>query len=123
MNWIIGFLKKLFPNFFKGLTTWVVGFIAPLIAPFFLMVTNFFRKVGLFFLIVAALFLAIKVFAEAIDATVGRLVEETLPEWVLIGRMLLPSNLSMCISLLIFARLKSLIFMWVHRLTEKFIHT
>lgn len=123
MNWILGFLKKFFPNLFGGLAKFILGFLGPLIGPFIQFFTNFLRKVGLFFLVLAAIAGAIFTFATIIEGLVGEVVGATAPEWIDIGRMLLPSNLSYCLGLLIVARLKSLVFMWVTRLSEKFLHT
>lgn len=123
MNWIIGFFKKFFPNLFSGLAKFILGFLGPLIGPFIQFFTSFLRKVGLFFLVLAAISTAILVFATIMETLVGEVVRATSPEWIDIGRMFLPTNLSYCLSLLIFARLKSLVFMWVTRLSEKFLHT
>lgn len=123
MNWIIGFLKKFFPGLFGGLSKFLTGFLGALIGPIIHFFATFLRKVGLFFLILTAIATAIAVFATAIEVLVGDLVTRTAPHWVDVGRMLLPSNLSYCLGLLIVARLKSLVFMWVTRLSEKFLHT
>lgn len=123
MNWVIGFLKKFFPGLFGGLSKFILGFLGPLVTPFILFFTSFLRKVGLFFLVLAAIALAIATFATVIEGLVGALVSRTAPHWIDVGRMLLPSNLSYCLGLLIVARLKSLVFMWVTRLSEKFLQT
>ena len=123
MNWIIGFFKKFFPNLFSGLAKFILGFLGPLIGPFIQFFTSFLRKVGLFFLVLAAIAGAIFAFATVMDAVISKVVSATAPEWIDIGRMFLPSNISQCMGLLILARLKSLVFMWVTRLSEKFLHT
>lgn len=123
MAWIIGFLKKFFPSLFGGLSKFLLGFLAPLIGPFIQFFTTFLRKVALFALILAALATAIGVFAKAIEYLVSLIVGYTVPDLIIVGRMFLPGNISMCLGWLIVARLKSLVFMWVARLSEKFIHT
>ena len=123
LGWIKGFFQKFFPNLFKRFNGWLLAFITPLIAPFFEFITKFFRKVALFLLIVAAIGTAISVFAKAIEVLAGRLTQEMAPDLIVFGQMFLPSNLAQGIAILLFARLHSLVFMWVHRLTEKFIHT
>lgn len=123
MNWILGFLKKFFPNLFSGLSKFILGFLAPLIGPFIQFFTSFLRKVGLFFLVLAAIAAAIFAFATIMEVLISEVVRATAPEWIDIGRMFLPSNISYCLGLLIVARLKSLVFMWVTRLSEKFLHT
>nr|WP_288359301.1 hypothetical protein [uncultured Pseudomonas sp.] len=123
LGWIKGFFQKFFPNLFKRFNGWLLAFITPLIAPFFEFITKFFRKVALFLLIVAAIGTAISVFAKAIELLAGRLTQEMAPDLIVFGQMFLPSNLAQGITILLFARLHSLVFMWVHRLTEKFIHT
>ncbi|OLU34910.1 hypothetical protein [Pseudomonas sp. PA27(2017)] len=124
LGWIKGFLQKFFPNLFKRFNGWLLAFITPLIAPFFEFITKLFRKVALFLLIVAAIGTAIVVFAKAVESVVGRIATEMAPaDLIVFGQMFLPSNLAQGITILLFARLHSLVFMWVHRLTEKFIHT
>lgn len=55
LGWIKGWLQKFFPNLFKRFNGWLLAFITPMIAPFFEFITKFFRKVGLFLLIVGAM--------------------------------------------------------------------
>lgn len=123
LNWIVGWIRAFFPNLFKRFGAWLLAFVTPLVGPFFEFITKFFRKVALFTLIVSAIGTAIFVFAKAIDSTVGGIAQQMAPDLIEFGRMFLPSNLSTGITILILARLHSLVFMWVHRLTEKFIHT
>lgn len=124
MNWIIGFFKKFFPNLFGGLSKFILGFLGPLIGPFIQFFTSFLRKVGLFFLVLAAIAAAIFAFATFMEILISEILSETdFEEWIDIGRMFLPSNISYCLGVLIVARLKSLVFMWVTRLSEKFLHT
>ena len=61
--------------------------------------------------------------AAGIDYVVSRLASFAPPDFVNVGRMLLPDNLSFCVSLLVFLKLKSLVFYWVTKLSEKLIHT
>lgn len=123
MGWIIGFLRTLFPRLFSGLGRFLVGFFGPLIAPVMGFIAQFFKKVGILLLVIAAIGLAI----EALAFAVGLLLDQIAnlgPPWMLeIGRMFIPSNLSFCITLLVVAKIKSLIAYWVSRLSEKFIHT
>lgn len=123
MAWIIGFLRTLFPRLFGGLGKFLLGFLGPLVGPVMGFIAQFFKKLGILALVVVALGLAIQVFAEAL----GLLFNEVFkmgPPWMLdIGRMFVPDNLSFCITLLVLARIKSLIFYWVTKLSEKLIHT
>ncbi|MCY1459275.1 hypothetical protein D9M71_767390 [compost metagenome] len=82
-----------------------------------------FKKIGLLALIVVAIGLAIEGVSAAIGALAEMVIEESAPSMLEVGRMFLPDNLSLCVTLLVLARLKSLIFMWVTRLSEKLIHT
>ncbi|AYF89912.1 hypothetical protein D6Z43_23215 [Pseudomonas sp. DY-1] len=123
MGWIIGFLRTLFPRLFSGLGLFLVGFFGPLIAPVMGFIAQFFKKVGILLLVIAAIGLAIQALALAIGALLSQ-VANLGPPWMLeIGRMFIPSNLSFCITLLVVAKIKSLIAYWVSRLSEKFIHT
>lgn len=124
LGWIKGWLQKFFPNLFKRFNGWLLAFITPMIAPFFEFIAKFFRKVGLFMMILGAIGTAIFAFAKAIDLLVGGVAAAMAPsDLIVFGQMFLPSNLSTGITILIAARLHSLVFMWVHRLSEKFIHT
>lgn len=120
MNWIIGFLKKLFPRAFSQLTKWVIGFISPLIAPLLEYIAKFFSKLGMIVMVIASIGVAIGVFTAALNAIGSGIASQAPSDLIVIGRMFLPSNLSIAISTILLARLKSLIFMWVVRITEKF---
>lgn len=123
-NWIVGWLRAFFPNLFKRFGVWLLAFFNPLIGPFFEFIAKFFRKVGLFLLIIAAIGTAIATFAGAINLLVGGIAIRMAPNELLVfGQMFLPSNLSAGIAILIAARLHSLVLMWVARLSEKLIHT
>lgn len=123
MGWIIGFLKKFFPNLFGRLGKFLVGLIGPIITPVLAFVAQFFKKVAIFFLIVAAIHLAVNVLVEAVIELLGEVLGHGVTQYFEVGRMFIPSNLSLCISLLVIAKIKSLVFFWIHRLSEQFIHT
>jgi uncharacterized membrane protein YeaQ/YmgE (transglycosylase-associated protein family) len=123
MGWIIGFLKKFFPNLFGRLGKFLVGFIGPIITPVLAFIAQFFKKVAIFFLIVAAIHLAVNVLVESVIELLGGVLGHGVTQYFEVGRMFIPSNLSLCISLLVIAKIKSLVFFWIHRLSEQFIHT
>jgi hypothetical protein len=123
MGWLLNFFKKLFPNAFAWLAKFLLGFIMPILGPVLQAAASLLRKVGIFLLILVAIGAAIATLAGAIDYVVSRIAMLTAPDLVTVGRMFLPGNLSTCISLLIFLKLKSLIFYWVTKLSEKLIHT
>lgn len=119
MPFIIGFLSRFFVTFFSRLSAWVVGLVSTLAGPLaaaFLKLTSNLSKL---LLGAAAIAAAIMLFSAAIDLVI-KAISLAAPEDLLsIGRMILPSNMSVCISLLVFLRIKSLILFWVVRLTEK----
>ena len=123
MGWLINFFKRFFPNLFNRLGGFIVGFIGPLLGPVLAFAAQFFKKVAIFFLILAAVTTAVNVFVDALMLLFGEVVEGIAPEFFTVGRMFIPSNLSFCVSLLVLAKIKSLIFYWVHRFSEQFIHT
>lgn len=123
MGWLLNFFKKLFPNAFAWLAKFLLGFIMPILGPVLQAAAALLRKVGIFLLILTAIGAAIATLAGAIDFVVSRLAMLAAPDLVTVGRMFLPSNLSTCVSLLIFLKLKSLVFYWVTKLSEKLIHT
>lgn len=123
MGWAINFFKKLFPTAFSWLAKFLLGLIMPILAPVIQAVAALLRKIGIFLLILAAIGSAIAVLASGIDYMVSQVGSLVAPDLVIVGRMFLPSNLSFCISLLVFLKLKSLVFYWVTKLSEKLIHT
>ncbi|ALN18772.1 hypothetical protein [Ectopseudomonas mendocina] len=123
MGWLLNFFKKLFPNAFAWLAKFLLGFIMPILGPVLQAAAALLRKVAIFLLILAAIGSAIAVLAAGIDYVVSRLASFAAPDLVIVGRMFLPDNLSFCVSLLVFLKLKSLAFYWVTKLSEKLIHT
>lgn len=123
MGFILGFLRKFFPTLFKRLGIFLGGFLGAVLGPFIQFVAGVFKKIGLLLLIIVAIGLAIEAIALAFDFLFGEILSVGAPTFVEIGRMFLPSNMSFCITVLVVARLKSLIFLWVTRLSEKLIHT
>lgn len=123
MGFIIGFLRRFFPTLFKRLGVFLGAFLGAVLGPFIQFIAGIFKKIGLLLMIVAAIGLAIKLIALAFDVLFGEILTASAPTFVEIGRMFLPSNMSFCVTVLVVARLKSLIFLWVTRLSEKLIHT
>lgn len=119
MPFIIGFLSRFFVTFFSRLSAWVVGLASTLAGPLataFLKLTSNLSKL---LLGAAAIAAAIMVFSAAVDLALKAISSAAPDDLLEIGRMILPSNMSVCISLLVFLRIKSLILFWVVRLTEK----
>ena len=107
----------------SGLRRFLLGFFGPLIAPVMGFIAQFFKKVGILLLVIAAIGTDVQVMALAIGVLLSQIANLG-PPWMLeIGRMFVPGNLSLCITLLVLAKIKSLIFYWVTRLSEQFIHT
>lgn len=123
MAWIIGFLRTLFPRLFGGLGKFLLGFLGPLVGPVMGFIAQFFKKIGILALVILAIGLAIHVFAGALSLLFSQVFKMGPPWMLAIGRMFIPDNLSFCITLLVVARIKSLIFYWVSKLSEKLIHT
>ena len=123
MPWFMGFFRKYFLNLFARGGKFLLGLLLPLITPVLQFVAAFFKKIALLLLIVAALGLAIGVVAKAISASFGAISGFMPSEFLVLGRMFLPDNIPQCLALLVVARIKSLIFYWVSRLSEKLIHT
>jgi len=119
MPFIIGFLSRFFVTFFSRLSAWAVGLVSTLAGPLataFLKLTSNLSKL---LLGAAAIAAAIMVFSAAVDLALKAISSAAPDDLLEIGRMILPSNMSVCISLLVFLRIKSLILFWVVRLTEK----
>lgn len=119
MPFIIGFLSRFFVTFFSRLSAWVVGLVSTLAGPLAAAFLKLTSNLGRLLLGAAAIAAAIMVFSAAVDLAL-KVISLTVPDDLLeVGRMILPSNISVCISLLVFLRIKSLIFYWVTRLIEK----
>ena len=123
MAWIIGFLGRFFLRLFAGAGKFLLGFLAPLIAPVMQFIANFFKKIAILVLIVASIYTAISVLSGAISILINSLTGGFPDDLIALGRMFLPANFSFCVSVLVTARVKSLIFYWVSKLSEKLIHT
>ncbi|MGX5218296.1 DUF5455 family protein [Pseudomonas segetis] len=123
MPWLIGFFGRFFLRFFGGAGKFLLGFLSPLIAPVMQFIASFFKKVTILALIVAALYTAITVLSAGLSGLINQITGGFPDELIAFGRMFLPDNISFCISVLVTARVKSLIFYWVSRLSEKLIHT
>ncbi|WP_330114429.1 hypothetical protein SA496_21375 [Pseudomonas sp. JS3066] len=120
---ILGFLRAFFPTLFRRAGLFLAGFVGSALPTVVQFVATAFKKIGLLALIVVAIGLAIEGLSSAIGIIAEMVIEESAPWMLEVGRMFIPDNLSFCITLLVLARLKSLIFMWVTRLSEKLIHT
>lgn len=120
MPFIIGFLGNIVRVLFTRLSSWLLGLLSTLIPTLLSKITGFLSNTWKIALTLAAITAAIYAFSAAIDASAAKLMLSAPSEFVYIGQMLLPSNLSLCISLLIFVRLKSLIVFWIVRTLEKF---
>jgi len=120
MPFIIGFLTRFFATLFARSSAWLIALVASLAGPLikaFLKLTSNIWKIGLG---LAAIVLAIGVFAKAIDLAISTIAESAPDELLVIGQMIMPSNVPLCLSVLLLARIKSLIFFWIVRITEKF---
>ncbi|ARU87337.1 DUF5455 family protein [Pseudomonas sp. M30-35] len=123
MPWLIGFFSRFFLRFFAGAGKFLLGLLAPLITPVMQFIASFFKKLGILALIVAAIYTAITVLSGGISQLISTLTGGFPSDLLVFGRMFLPDNLSFCIAVLVTARVKSLIFYWVSKLSEKLIHT
>jgi len=120
MPFIIGFLRNLLPALFAGLASFISGFVArvaPGAAVAALKVTSNLGKIAL---VIAAIAAAVVVFSAAINLALGGLALMAPANLLEVGRMLMPSNIDTCIAVLMLARLKSLVFFWIVRISEKF---
>lgn len=119
MPFIIGFLSRfisvLFTRSSAFLAAGFTAFIGPAVAAFLKLSSN----LGKIALGTAAIGAAVMVFSVAVDLALGGLAALAPDDMVSVGRMFMPSNLNTCISVLVLVRLKSLVFFWVVRLSEK----
>lgn len=120
MPWIIAFLAALVGNLFKGVAKFLLGmFGGTLIASIIGAILKLFRRIGGTLLYIAAVALAIGVFSSAISIAFGRIASLAPSEFVEIGAMFVPDNVATCLSIIIFARISSLVFFWVERIQHK----
>ncbi len=119
MPFIIGFLSRFFYLLFVRSSAfflaWFVAFIGPALAALFRLSSDL-SKIALG---TAAIGSAVIVFSAAVDLALSGIAALAPDDLVAIGQMLMPSNLNTCISILVLVRLKSLVFFWVVRLSEK----
>lgn len=120
MPFIVGFLSNLIRVLFTRLAAWIWGLLAPLLGYLILKILSLFGKHWQVVLGLAAITAAVYTFSAAIDAAFYGITLFAPDEYIKIGRMLLPSNISLCVSVLVIAKIKSLIFFWIVRTIEKF---
>src|SRR5690606_19701809 len=113
-KWLVG----LFPAFFARLTAWLTGFLGAVVPALVLAVTQLLSGITRYLMGLAAVFVAVGVFMVVINQLLKMLIFIVPAELVHVGSMFLPSNISACITILIMARIKSLVFFWVARTAE-----
>ena len=113
-KWLVGF----FPAFFARLTAWVTGFLGAVLPALVLAITKLFSGIARYLLALAAVFTAVGIFMLVINQLLKALLFIVPADLVEVGAMFLPSNISACITILILARIKSLVFFWVARTAE-----
>ena len=123
MPWLIGFFAQFFVRLFGGAGTFLAGFFAQAAGSLVGNAAGLVKKLLIFALVVAAIGAAINLLAAGISALAAQLGIGLPLELLEVGRMLLPGNIPYCLSLLVVARVKSLVFYWVSKLSEKMIHT
>ncbi|WP_039802171.1 DUF5455 family protein [Azotobacter chroococcum] len=123
MPFIIGFLKRLIPVFFARLSAYLLGLFGAFVGPATTAAAKFSSRLSRIAMVVAAIGAAIGVFSVAVSLALDGLSAIAPDEFLAVGRMFFPSNLNVCIAVLVFARLKSLVFFWVVRVSEKFEHS
>ncbi|MEH6564710.1 MAG: hypothetical protein V7756_05220 [Halopseudomonas sp.] len=117
---IFKWLFSFFPVFFKRLSAWSSGFLTAMLPGLLVSIKQLFSGLAKYMLGVAAIFVAMTAFISAIHFILGGLIRMSVPaDLIQIGAMFLPSNLSACISVLIVARIKSLVFFWVSKLSSE----
>lgn len=121
MPFLIGFLGRLLIALFGRGSAWLLGLLASLIPTAIQSVIKLFSRLAKIALVLAAIAAALLVFSAAIDSAFSSVAGFFVPqEYFEVGAMFLPSNLSTCLGIVVMARIKSLIFMWVVRISEKF---
>ncbi|MNZ18645.1 hypothetical protein D3C78_356620 [compost metagenome] len=120
MPFIIGFLARFFAVLFARLSAFVVSLVAAFAPGLATAVLRLTSNLGKIALVIAAIGLAVAVFSAAITLALEGISSMAPAEVLTVGRMFLPDNLDICMSVLILARLKSLAFFWIVRISEKF---
>ena len=119
MPFIIGFLGGFFRTLFGRASAFIAGFLGTFIGPLVEKLARFFSNAAKTTAFLGAIVLAIGIFSAAVDGALAGLAFFAPDEFVVIGRMLMPANISTCISVLIFVRLKALVFYWVAKMADK----
>ncbi|PKM31613.1 MAG: hypothetical protein CVV07_00425 [Gammaproteobacteria bacterium HGW-Gammaproteobacteria-11] len=115
---IYKWLAGLFPAFFGKLTIWLNGFLGAILPSAVLALVTLFSKLARYMLGMVAVFVAVGAFMLIINQLLKGLIFLVPADIVYVGAMFMPSNISGCITVLIIARIKSLIFFWVSRISE-----
>lgn len=120
MPFIIGFLARFFLVLFGRLSAFIVALVAAFAPGLATAVLRLTSNLGKIALVIAAIGAAVAVFSAAISLALDGLSAVAPAEVLDVGRMFMPGNIEVCMSVLILARLKSLAFFWVVRISEKF---
>ncbi|GAA6132806.1 hypothetical protein [Halopseudomonas sabulinigri] len=121
MPFVIGFLGRLLLSLFGRGSAWLLGLLASFIPVAAQSVLKLFSRLAKIALVLAAISAALLAFSAAIDAAFSTVSGFFVPqEFFEVAAMFIPSNLSMCLGIVVGARIKSLIFFWVVRISEKF---
>ncbi len=118
MSWLIGFFKTFFPRIFGWLSKFTVAFFSPLVVPVIAGLTKLLSRKGevlIMLTVVGGFVMGFTTILNAIGATVMYLAPG---DFVEIGRMLLPGNTSVCISILAAAKGYQVLLVWKVRIAE-----
>lgn len=121
MPFLVGFVARFFVSLFGRLSAWLIGMLVTLVPSLVQSVIKLFSRLAKIALVLAAIVAALLTFSSAVDAAFSSVSGFFVPqEFFEVGAMFIPSNLSTCLGIVVMARIKSLIFMWVVRISEKF---
>lgn len=121
MPFLVGFASRFLLSLFGRASAWLIGLAATLVPGLVQGIIKLFSRLIKIGLVLAAIGTALVAFSSAVDSAFSSVSGFFVPqEFFEVGAMFIPSNLSMCLSIVVVARIKSLIFMWVVRISEKF---
>lgn len=119
MPFILGFLGNIVRVIFTRSAAMFTGFAVSFLGPAVQTIVKAFSSLAKIAIVIAAIVLAVAVFSVAVDGVLSLLAISAPADLIEVGRMFMPSNLSTCISIVVLVRLKSLVFFWVVRFSEK----
>lgn len=118
MQFIVGFLATFFSRFFGWVAKFLLAFLSPLVVPIVKGIAKLFSNRSVYLLMFATIGGFIAVFIGVMTALANTVMAFVPSEYIVIGRMFVPDNLSTCIAVVASAKFYQIILLWKIKVLE-----